>query len=214
MVEMQNCQCHCRASFAAAVALLQSANALREGSAPVLPRAADGPLDSAPGARQPFNERDEELQSSSDSDQLETWGNDKAALNSAAPALGPLQIMKVTCCIYLPAQTLPTVQELVSCSSSPALLHATSWHSSSQKCRAFQEATAEELLQLALQGGEQLEPLRQWLKLQLQSSPRLAGLRAIAEELGEGHAFEVFVGLLNMQWPNCLIWRCIGVRLA
>ena len=44
---------------------------------------------------------------------------------------------------------------------------------------------AEDLLRLALQGGELLEPLRQWLKLLLQSSPRLAGLQALAEELGE-----------------------------
>ena len=124
--------------------------------------------------------------------------------------------MKVTCCIILPAQTLPAVQKLASCSSSPALLHTAPWHRSSQKCRTCQEAVAEELLRLALLGGEQLEPLRQWLRLLLQSSPRLAGLRAIAEELGEASAPEVLVEKFTIcAWPGYLkSWFIIGVELA
>ena len=119
------------------------------------------------------------------------WRNNELALNSAAPALGPSQPMKVPCCTCLPAQMLFSVQGLFSCSSQLALWHAAHWHSSSQSSRACQEAVAEELLRLALQGGEQLEPLRQWLKALLQSSPRLAKLRAIAEELGEAHAPDI-----------------------
>ena len=107
---------HCRASFAAAVALIQSADALREGSAPVLPRGADA-ADRAPGTGQALDEMGEEPQSSSDSDQPETWGNTKSALNSAAPALESSQPMQVPCCICLPAQLLSKVQELFPCSS-------------------------------------------------------------------------------------------------
>ena len=138
-----------------------------------------------------MDEKEQELQLSSDSDQPETRRSNAAALNSAAPVLESYQPMKVTCCICLPAQTSSMVQDSFSCSSPPALLHTVSWHSSSLRYCAQQEAVAEELLQLALQGGEQLEPLRQWLKLLLQSSPKLAGLRAIAEEYGEAHALEV-----------------------
>ena len=183
---------HCRASFAAAVALIQSADALREGSAPVLPRGADA-ADRAPGTGQALDEMGEEPQSSSDSDQPETRGNNKSALTSAAPALEPSQPMQVPCCICPPAQLLPRSRSSFLAARLTALLHAESWHKSERNCRACQEAVAEELLRLALLGGEQLEPLRQWLKALLQSSPRLAGLRAIAEELGEAHAPEVLM---------------------
>ena len=44
---------------------------------------------------------------------------------------------------------------------------------------------AEELLLLALRGSEALEPLRQWLKLLLQSSHKLVSLQAMAVDQGE-----------------------------
>ena len=44
---------------------------------------------------------------------------------------------------------------------------------------------AEELLLLALRGSDAQEPLRQWLKLLLQSSPKLASLHAMALDQGE-----------------------------
>ncbi|CAL5220409.1 g2420 [Coccomyxa viridis] len=46
-------------------------------------------------------------------------------------------------------------------------------------------ADAEELLILALRGSDAQEPLRQWLKLLLQSSPKLASLQALAADHGE-----------------------------
>ncbi len=53
---------------------------------------------------------------------------------------------------------------------------------------ACKGAKAEELLLLALQGNEQLEPLRQWLKLLLQKSPKLSSMQAVAADHGEGAA--------------------------
>lgn len=50
---------------------------------------------------------------------------------------------------------------------------------------ACKGADTEELLLLALRGNDVLEPLRQWLKLLLQSSPKLTGLHALAADQGE-----------------------------
>ena len=53
---------------------------------------------------------------------------------------------------------------------------------------ACQGVDAEELLLLALRGSEALEPLRQWLKLLLQSSPKLTSLQALAADQGESQS--------------------------
>ncbi len=71
-------------------------------------------------------------------------------------------------------------------------LARTSWeypasqpHCTAKLYPAWQGADAEELLLLALRGSEALEPLRQWLKLLLQSSPKLTSLQAMAADQGE-----------------------------
>ena len=70
-------------------------------------------------------------------------------------------------------------------------------------------AKAEELLLLALQGSEQLEPIRQWLKLLLQRSPKLSSMQAIAVDHGERAA--LFMQLHDPSANNGKVCRCCRV---
>ena len=59
-----------------------------------------------------------------------------------------------------------------------------SWSHCNEIYGACKGADAEELLLLALRGSDALEPFRQWLKLLLQSSPKLGSLRDMAADQG------------------------------
>lgn len=65
-----------------------------------------------------------------------------------------------------------------------------------ERVAACQGAETEKLLFLALQGNDAMEPLRQWLKLLLQSSPKLASLHAIAADHGEKSSTRPFNQLM------------------
>jgi len=73
-----------------------------------------------------------------------------------------------------------------------------------ERVAACQGAETENLLLLALQGSDAMEPLRQWLKLLLQSSPKLASLHAVAADHGKNSCLRTFHDLMCCSEQNYL----------